>query len=180
MSARLVKSDLGAQSVGIYPCPVCRADLRSPLTYAGKTDTCPNCGAAYIVPGAEQLKQLQEVQAAERRLPQDNAAAKSGGAGDYSGSKYPFLATLTSLYRIVAILAFCVGIIAIVVSIPEQNASTFGFGVGAVGAGISAMLGAEVINLFLDMEKNQRESNRLLEQIVNRLAANGEPPAKKP
>jgi len=69
---KITKSLLGAQHVS-YHCPKCGDDLRSPLTEAGRPDTCPNCNARFVVPGAEYLRQLQEQKQAKVRQEQEAA-----------------------------------------------------------------------------------------------------------
>lgn len=61
---QLTKSLLGHHHVS-YKCPKCGDDLRSPLAEAGKPDTCPNCNARFIVPGADELRRLTEAREAE-------------------------------------------------------------------------------------------------------------------
>ena len=53
---KITKSVFGGLRVG-YECPKCRERLRSPLTDAGKADTCPNCHAQFTVPGTTELRQ---------------------------------------------------------------------------------------------------------------------------
>ena len=53
---KITKSVFGGLRVG-YECPNCRERLRSPLTDAGKADTCPNCHAQFTVPGTTELRQ---------------------------------------------------------------------------------------------------------------------------
>lgn len=36
-----------------YPCPKCGEPLQSPLSEAGTADSCPNCSARFVVPGAD-------------------------------------------------------------------------------------------------------------------------------
>lgn len=39
-----------------YKCPSCAGELESPLNDAGKPDTCPLCGKAFVVPGQRELE----------------------------------------------------------------------------------------------------------------------------
>ena len=56
-----------------YACEKCKTDLRSPLSDAGKTDACPDCGEAFTVPGVRELERHQQAQEKRKR---DKAEAK--------------------------------------------------------------------------------------------------------
>lgn len=59
--SKITKSITGQYRVG-YDCPGCGERLRSPLTDAGTSDQCPDCLAAFVVPGAKQLAKLRQRQ----------------------------------------------------------------------------------------------------------------------
>lgn len=53
MQYKIVKG-LTGQSIK-YKCDKCKLALRSPLTDAGKRDSCPTCKAVFMVPGQKEL-----------------------------------------------------------------------------------------------------------------------------
>src|SRR4051812_40228017 len=57
------KSMFGGHIIG-YDCPQCFAKLKSPLDDAGKSDTCPQCGRQFIVPGADERESIRTEEAA--------------------------------------------------------------------------------------------------------------------
>ncbi|QDT59986.1 hypothetical protein SV7mr_25000 [Stieleria bergensis] len=66
-----VKPSITGSSVK-YQCPVCEARLRSSLMDADKQDYCPDCGAAFIVPGSP-----EKLAEAERRLQMEDAKTEA-------------------------------------------------------------------------------------------------------
>lgn len=56
-----------------YKCPNCGEQLRSPLSDAGKADSCPSCNAGYVVPGIEELRRVAAEKEAEARHKQELA-----------------------------------------------------------------------------------------------------------
>jgi DNA-directed RNA polymerase subunit RPC12/RpoP len=74
---RIKKSLFGSRSVQ-YDCPRCNAALSSSLDDAGKPDTCPDCGARFIVPGAEERDRIrgEEAAAAKERSEQKELARR--------------------------------------------------------------------------------------------------------
>lgn len=54
-----VKRGLSGKHVH-YECPGCDLGLDSPLNDAGKTDTCPECGQEFIVPGEDERRNEEE------------------------------------------------------------------------------------------------------------------------
>jgi len=69
---QVTKSAFGRHHVS-YHCPKCGEGLRSPLTEAGKPDTCPNCSARFIVPGADELRRLTEAKEADSQRKREEA-----------------------------------------------------------------------------------------------------------
>lgn len=70
------KGLFGRLTVG-YDCPHCAARLKSPLDDAGKSDTCPECGIAFVVPGTEELRRIEsEEAAAAQRIREEEARRK--------------------------------------------------------------------------------------------------------
>jgi uncharacterized Zn finger protein (UPF0148 family) len=81
MSYSVYKRFLGEWHVE-YRCPRCRTPLETALIEAGQTFPCPTCRSIHPVPGEDDLKRIQQQQAAEsearhRRLIAD-ARAKHG------------------------------------------------------------------------------------------------------
>jgi predicted RNA-binding Zn-ribbon protein involved in translation (DUF1610 family) len=67
-SVQVKKRLLGGYSL-VYCCAMCQARLTSPLNDAGKSDNCPDCGAAFAVPGVEERERIlgeQERKQAEK------------------------------------------------------------------------------------------------------------------
>lgn len=64
-SVRIIKNVFGTLRV-VYECPHCKERLKSPLKDAGTSDSCPNCRARFIVPGADVLQREQARQQAEQ------------------------------------------------------------------------------------------------------------------
>ncbi len=50
-----------------YACPQCRTPLTSHFSQAGEQDTCPDCGAIFVVPGETEKQQLVEQAAHEKK-----------------------------------------------------------------------------------------------------------------
>jgi uncharacterized Zn finger protein (UPF0148 family) len=78
MTSRFVikKGLLGGHSVA-YECPKCSTGLKSPLDEAGKSDTCPQCGTQFVVPGTEERDRIrQEEQVAKLEKEQKAEAAR--------------------------------------------------------------------------------------------------------
>ena len=71
------KGLFGGRTVG-YDCPKCTARLTSPLSHAGKTDNCPDCGTSYVVPGAGEQARIRAVKAAaaQQQLEREQNAAQ--------------------------------------------------------------------------------------------------------
>ncbi len=69
---QITKSVFGRHHVS-YKCPRCGDDLRSPLADAGKPDTCPNCNARFVVPGAENLQRMTAEKEADARRKREEA-----------------------------------------------------------------------------------------------------------
>ena len=57
-SIELKKSLFGGYTIG-YDCPNCKARLKSPLSDAGQTDTCPDCKRQFTVPGTDEREKLR-------------------------------------------------------------------------------------------------------------------------
>jgi membrane protein involved in colicin uptake len=68
MRVQINKNLFGKYRVG-YKCPNCEERLKSPLSEAGNKDTCPCCGACFVVPGAEELTRItnEKLQLAQRK-----------------------------------------------------------------------------------------------------------------
>jgi hypothetical protein len=49
-----------------YDCPRCEEHLQAKLSEAGTEETCPQCGVVYIVPGTEEVAELQRTLAAKK------------------------------------------------------------------------------------------------------------------
>src|SRR5205809_7415739 len=56
------KNLLGGYTVS-YDCPQCSAKLKSPIDDAGKSDTCPQCGRQFIVPGGADRDRIRNAEA---------------------------------------------------------------------------------------------------------------------
>jgi Zn-finger nucleic acid-binding protein len=65
---------LGRRSIS-YGCPRCKTRLTSPLDDAGKSDTCPECGAVFAVPGVAERDRIhaENAAAAQQRSEQQQA-----------------------------------------------------------------------------------------------------------
>jgi S1-C subfamily serine protease len=79
----------GAHQI-VYHCRRCAAKLKSPLVEAGTTDTCPACGAAFIVPGADERDRLRN-----ERLVKDEANRASAEAKRKAKSERAIRQTLS-------------------------------------------------------------------------------------
>jgi hypothetical protein len=75
MGHRVVKSH--GRRVVQFPCPVCGANLESPLTDAGQTFPCPTCNRDFVVPGAAELRMQQSEEAAREVQSQQRAAERA-------------------------------------------------------------------------------------------------------
>jgi hypothetical protein len=76
---QVTKNLFGRYSIK-YDCPQCKSRLTSPLNDAGKADSCPDCGAAFRVPGVEERKRVlaeRERELAERRAEKLRQAEKA-------------------------------------------------------------------------------------------------------
>lgn len=71
------KGLLGSYTVA-YDCPRCKSGLKSRLDDAGTSDTCPDCGTGFIVPGKEERDRIHHEQAvgAQRTLEAKELARK--------------------------------------------------------------------------------------------------------
>ena len=67
-SVRIARNTFGQLSLK-YPCPLCGAKLASKAELAGKEDSCPDCQATFMVPGADNIHAFhrQETQKAKDR-----------------------------------------------------------------------------------------------------------------
>jgi len=78
-NVRVTRSITGKYRIS-FDCPGCEERLRCPLSDAGKDDNCPECGATFTVPGAQQREEIRqaELRAVEEkcRVIEDNVAAK--------------------------------------------------------------------------------------------------------
>ena len=79
-AVEVVKSMFGGLVVK-YSCPHCRERLKSPLTDAGKTDSCANCRRQFVVPGKtdlqrERLRQEEETKQKQAALAVAERTAK--------------------------------------------------------------------------------------------------------
>lgn len=72
MATEVVRNFFGRYRVA-YDCPNCGDRLRSPLTDAGKSDSCPNCSASFVVPGIEDLHRVTAEQNAKAQREHDLA-----------------------------------------------------------------------------------------------------------
>ena len=63
---RVSKNALGVLFVK-YPCPNCGAKLSSKADSAGASDTCPDCQASFMVPGAEKVTRFKRQEAQRAR-----------------------------------------------------------------------------------------------------------------
>ena len=74
------KSVLGGYTVA-YRCPRCNSSLKSPLNDAGKSDTCPDCGTPFLVPGKDELIRIRNAETASARITstKGTGANKAGG-----------------------------------------------------------------------------------------------------
>jgi predicted RNA-binding Zn-ribbon protein involved in translation (DUF1610 family) len=74
-------SGKGSKSIVKFTCPTCAAPLESPLEEACKRFPCPNCGKAFVTPGAQELKKLrtEQADAAARAAAAREAAEASAG-----------------------------------------------------------------------------------------------------
>jgi Zn-finger nucleic acid-binding protein len=54
-----------------YDCPKCKLELENPLNEAGRSDTCPECGTVFVVPGESAQKEMEQ-----QRLLAKNAATE--------------------------------------------------------------------------------------------------------
>lgn len=100
----------------------------------------------------------------------EHAAAKRSHSADTS-DKYLFLSLLVSLYRIAAGLALLIGAGAVCDGLAEQSGVALGLGGSCIGTAVTAILAAEVVSLFLDMERNQRKTNELLTGVLASLVS---------
>ena len=66
-NVKLKKSVFGGYTLH-YSCSRCASELKSPLSDAGKSDTCPDCGTKFVVPGVEQRQSLEQARKAEQEL----------------------------------------------------------------------------------------------------------------
>jgi hypothetical protein len=76
---QVTKNLFGRYSIK-YDCPQCKSRLTSPLNDAGKPDNCPDCGAAFLVPGVDERKKVlaeRERKLAERRAEKQRRAEKA-------------------------------------------------------------------------------------------------------
>src|SRR5689334_6055834 len=62
------KGAFGGFSV-VYSCPRCSSGLKSRLDEAGKSDTCPDCGVVFVIPGKEECDRIrrEQVTAAQKQ-----------------------------------------------------------------------------------------------------------------
>lgn len=51
----------------VYGCPKCQTRLTSPLDDAGKSDSCPDCGTTFVVPGVAEREQIRAEAAAAQQ-----------------------------------------------------------------------------------------------------------------
>jgi hypothetical protein len=79
---------------------------------------------------------------------------------------YPFLSLLVRVSRIAALLALPIGVFFCLGGLADKSGETLGIGVRCILGCFTAMIGAETIRLFLDMERNQRQANELLKDIA--------------
>jgi hypothetical protein len=70
MSTRVdIKRGLLGRYVIGYDCPHCSGRLKSPIDEAGRTETCPECGLQFVVPGkteCDRIRAEQELDALRR------------------------------------------------------------------------------------------------------------------
>lgn len=67
MNHQIVKNMLGQLSVK-YSCPGCQTKLRSPISEAGQSDTCPECNTGYVVPGKNERIKIEQKQRQAQEL----------------------------------------------------------------------------------------------------------------
>lgn len=173
-----------------FQCPSCGKGIGVKDSGAGKKGKCPNCGAAVHVPDAltaaskgppplnhdertalvpeEDKAGQQGVSEQSQRtlqLAAEQAAEKQSYAAD-SWGKYPLLSLLVTLYRIAAALALLIGLGAVCFGLSDKNGMALSLGVTCIGTAVTAILVAEVVSLFLDMERNQQRTNKLLTDVL--------------
>lgn len=59
MKYEIPKSVISRKPIVTYACPSCSCQLKSSLTEAGKTDTCPDCGTSFVVPGEMDKRRME-------------------------------------------------------------------------------------------------------------------------
>ena len=76
-------SKLRRKKIVEYPCPSCGEGLWSPLAKAGDKDECPDCGAAFVVPGQRERdveEQKRQADAAHQKWQERDAELRAKAA----------------------------------------------------------------------------------------------------
>jgi uncharacterized Zn finger protein (UPF0148 family) len=76
----VIKKKLVGGEQLLYRCQSCAGNLESPLTDAGKQDTCPLCGHTFTVPGQEELKARRDREVQKRDRSQMEARLRASEA----------------------------------------------------------------------------------------------------
>jgi hypothetical protein len=84
-----IKRRLLGGYVASYHCPHCSSSLNSPLDDAGKSDTCPQCGASFVVPGADERAWIEAEKAAAMENKRKAAIAAKDNKGRSQTSREP-------------------------------------------------------------------------------------------
>lgn len=178
-----------------WECQQCRAPLTAPLADADSTDTCPQCGAAFIVPGrfekelAESKKAAADAAAeAERRSKQRaeaekarqlrEAVAAANQRWEASKERRQRSTPRTEGLALLGVVCFIIGILLLIAGITRDTSVSVGIGervhnIGLVAAKISLLVGGALAflcgGIMVGLARLGDEVNRWGSAILDRL-----------
>ena len=163
-----------------FNCENCSYRIYSKFLKIGEEAKCNNCGGVTTIPeNAETISDSDIPEKLDDYEKHDNEPSpiKSQDGDKKSKLKYPALKTISVIYRIIALVLGIVSIIGLFYGL--SMIGDYGGVVGIQLIIVSIIFGtvgvltsfaiSEGIILFIGIEKNTSEQNKLLETLINKI-----------
>jgi len=165
-----------------FKCNHCNTEIISKFLKVGEEAKCNSCGNVTTIP--EDAEGISESQLKEDHTISDafngneSKSAPSKSNVEKPKSKYPALNTISGIYQFLAILVGIASVIGLFYGfnlMSQYGGKPAGIGI-VVYALIAGLLGvisllaiSEGIKLFISIENNTSEQNKLLDKLINKI-----------
>ena len=156
-----------------FKCNHCDIEIISKFLKVGEEAKCKSCGKVSTIPedaegvSESQLKEDHTISNAFNG--NDKKPTPSKSSIETPKSKYPALITISRIYRLLAVLVGIVSVIGFFYGLYAGiGIIVFSLIAGLLGV-ISFLAISEGIKLFISIENNTSEQNKLLGKLINKI-----------